>query len=403
MVMKDEGSAEAVVEEFSDRPFSSLYPDTHCRVVPVQMVTMGGESTASTAAASATPTTSNSNSNSNSTTTPSAALSGGNGDDVEPRLEPAAVELPSCPVCLEKLDSSVSGVCTILCRHSFHSSCLSQWGDSACPVCRFVSETDTNDESACEVCGAPEAWICLICAFVGCGRYTPEHHALRHFQETNHAFALELSSRAVWDYVGDEYCHRIITNKADGKLVETDSGAGASGSHGDAGQGGAGSSHRPPWAGQGKKKEEAIALEYEMLLTSQLEKQREYYEGQLAALRERAETAERAARQTEKRVAVATALAEKLRAEAALHESLNQSLSEDKAAWLAKIKAAEDNAASSAKLASDLQEQVRDLMFFLDAGKKIEQVGDADLVGGSATVNTESIPQTARAKLKAKK
>lgn len=39
-------------------------------------------------------------------------------------------ELPSCPVCLERLDDSVNTVLTILCNHSFHSSCLEQWSDT---------------------------------------------------------------------------------------------------------------------------------------------------------------------------------------------------------------------------------------------------------------------------------
>lgn len=32
------------------------------------------------------------------------------------------VELPTCPVCLERLDTSVSGMLTTVCNHSFHCS-----------------------------------------------------------------------------------------------------------------------------------------------------------------------------------------------------------------------------------------------------------------------------------------
>lgn len=39
-------------------------------------------------------------------------------------------ELPTCPVCLERMDESVDGILTILCNHSFHSNCLVKWGDS---------------------------------------------------------------------------------------------------------------------------------------------------------------------------------------------------------------------------------------------------------------------------------
>ena len=31
---------------------------------------------------------------------------------------------------------------------------------------------------------------------------------------------MELGTNRVWDYAGDNYVHRLIQNKADGKLVE---------------------------------------------------------------------------------------------------------------------------------------------------------------------------------------
>jgi len=33
---------------------------------------------------------------------------------------------------------------------------------------------------------------------------------------------MELGSSRVWDYAGDNYVHRLVQNKADGKLVEVD-------------------------------------------------------------------------------------------------------------------------------------------------------------------------------------
>lgn len=44
-------------------------------------------------------------------------------------------ELPTCPVCLERMDASVTGLLTILCQHTFHCYCLSKWGDG-----RWVEE-----------------------------------------------------------------------------------------------------------------------------------------------------------------------------------------------------------------------------------------------------------------------
>src|SRR5207244_311993 len=95
-------------------------------------------------------------------------------------------ELPTCPVCLERMDSLVTGLLTISCQHTFHCHCLSKWGDNSCPVCRYsqkrdaFGEEDGAEPSVCGECGAGEnLWICLICGHVGCGRYQ-EAHAHEH-------------------------------------------------------------------------------------------------------------------------------------------------------------------------------------------------------------------------------
>jgi len=49
-----------------------------------------------------------------------------------------------------------------------------------------------------------------------------EGHAHRHFKDTSHTYSMELGSNRVWDYAGDNYVHRLVQNKADGKLVEVD-------------------------------------------------------------------------------------------------------------------------------------------------------------------------------------
>lgn len=101
---------------------------------------------------------------------------------VAPRLDakplppptPALVELPTCPVCLERMDSEVSGLLTILCQHVFHCDCLQKWRGSGCPVCRHVqpsrSETapfgvsmPSRDLNLCWQCDCSEdLWICLV-------------------------------------------------------------------------------------------------------------------------------------------------------------------------------------------------------------------------------------------------
>lgn len=44
------------------------------------------------------------------------------------------VEMPSCPVCLDRLDASVTGLFTSVCHHTFHCNCIMKWDGSSCPV-----------------------------------------------------------------------------------------------------------------------------------------------------------------------------------------------------------------------------------------------------------------------------
>lgn len=111
-------------------------------------------------------------------------------------------ELPKCTVCLERMDESVNGVLTTLCNHSFHSQCLQRWEDASCPVCRYCQTPEPVEENKCFECGVQEnLWICLICGHIGCGRYVSTH-AYKHFEETQHTYAMQLTNHRVWDYAG---------------------------------------------------------------------------------------------------------------------------------------------------------------------------------------------------------
>ena len=81
-----------------------------------------------------------------------------------PPPTPALRELPTCPVCLERMDASVTGLLTILCQHTFHCQCLTKWGDGSCPICRYSQKRDALDQTReshrCKNCDVTDnLWI----------------------------------------------------------------------------------------------------------------------------------------------------------------------------------------------------------------------------------------------------
>lgn len=110
-------------------------------------------------------------------------------------------------------------------------------------------------------------WICLICGHVGCSRYH-QGHAFEHYRDTHHCYAMQLGNNRVWDYVGDNFVHRLLQDK-DGKMVEgSREGAKSEGAAVD-------------------EKVDSVQLEFTYLLTSQLETQREYFEEKINRLEQR--------------------------------------------------------------------------------------------------------------------
>ncbi|XP_038217359.1 BRCA1-associated protein [Zerene cesonia] len=321
---------------------------------------------------------------------------------------PSHTELPTCPVCLERMDESVAGVLSVQCAHSFHAECLMGWRDARCPVCRCAQTPEPRDSARCLQCdvlaleagvaggagGAGEAeaprdsacgvaeglleaeagtlWICLICGHVGCGRYE-KGHAAKHFMQSNHTYALQLGSNRVWDYAGDNFVHRLVQNKADGKLVAAE---------------GAAADPEPACADK---------LEFTYLLTHHLDTQRHHYEerlaklererlGEAAALRAGAAAREAAAAALRRQLAAARAdnkaLAAKLHAlttrvsklqnDLSEERSLSAALAERQAQWQAREaqwQAKEDSFRSEV---AELKEQLRDVMFFVEARNALQ-------------------------------
>ncbi|KAJ4150169.1 hypothetical protein LMH87_010932 [Akanthomyces muscarius] len=348
-----------------------------------------------------------------------------------PPPTPNLVELPTCPVCLELMDET-SGIMTIPCSHVFHCTCLQNWKGGGCPVCRFTTAIagrhhdgenplshpfGSDASNLCSICDcADDLWICLICGYMGCGRYKGGH-AKDHWKETAHSFALELETQYVWDYAGDVWVHRLIRDKGDGKVVELP--GRSSDRHGQA----AVDEDVVPRA-----KLENMGFEYTHLITSQLESQRAYYEEMLGKAATKASRASAAAdttaRQASETGAQLAALGDELqtlrlqtvpqlerdlereRSKAAKSETLarsfGQSLQEEKRVNEGLLKRIEHLSAESEETRkqmaamkedmAELKEMNRDLSMFISGQEKLKemekegQLEDGEIEGGSASV-----------------
>ncbi|CAH0018551.1 unnamed protein product [Clonostachys rhizophaga] len=350
-----------------------------------------------------------------------------------PPPTPDLIELPTCPVCLERMDET-NGLMTIPCSHVFHCTCLQNWKGAGCPVCRFTNASQsgaydpadpytqpfgTSVSNLCSICDSTDdLWICLICGHVGCGRYKGGH-AKDHWKETAHSFSLELETQHVWDYAGDMWVHRLIRDKGDGKVVEL-----PGRSHHD---------HRDQQRLEDedvvpRAKLESIGLEYTHLITSQLESQRAYYEEMIKKVVDKASkataTAEAAAAEASQATQKLSLLSEKYdtltketipqlerdiereKKRAAksqeLARNLGKSTQEEKRLNEGLMKRIEhlstDNEAVRKQMEElkveneELKEMNRDLSMFISGQEKLKemetegQLGEGEIEGGTASV-----------------
>ena len=153
---------------------------------------------------------------------------------------PSGPELPSCPICLQRIQSQRLGwplprateLCCRLCGPTSagegevacpNLSYLKPWPEpNHCAACRVIwdqwkppltenkktgeaatslSDSDGGgDAPGCYKCHMRETlWVCLTCGVVGCGRYS-RAHAKQHNDDTLHPFSMELVTHRIWDY-----------------------------------------------------------------------------------------------------------------------------------------------------------------------------------------------------------
>ncbi|XGW08130.1 hypothetical protein V3C99_010886 [Haemonchus contortus] len=372
IILKFKTHNDAVVfyDEFNGTQFNSLEPN-RCRLLFVDKIECASEDEVATLCSS------------------SATSSDGASSSA------CLTELPTCAVCLERMDDSVV---SILCNHTFHAGCIEQWTDTTCPVCRYIQTPELVAEQRCSICGqSSDLWICLICGNIGCGRYA-EGHAYRHFENTSHTFCLQVGGQRVWDYAGDNYVHRLIQSDVEGKVVEYQRG------------------DREAESDEKKEKLDGIKLEYTCLLTSQLESQRMYFEARLADMERAMNNMEKMAQaqiddleaklsqstneckelRKEVQEAAATKQANekkhsqtvnklaKVTSELKAEQEINEMLRADQQVWKSKVVELENKCATSelqfSKRINELQEQVSDLMLHFEAQAKLQAQLDSSQV-----------------------
>ncbi|KAJ6496777.1 hypothetical protein DFH09DRAFT_1204991 [Mycena vulgaris] len=388
------GHASEFAEAYNGKPFNSMEPEI-CHVVRVLSVNMDAEDPALSRLAST----------------------------------QALYELPTCPVCLERMDSAVTGLITVpvlphvpLCPVCRYSQTLMSSHPSSASSTRSIpfANPSATTLSACSSCeSTTNLWICLICGNIGCGRYG-RAHAQAHYQSTTHLYALELETQR---------------NKADGKLVELPSASSSMGTSPRDGGLGPG-----PADALSAEKIEAIGIEYSYLLTSQLDSQRAYYEEQTTELKtqvgelrgilerlssefekERAAAKEDVAQRrqeeeagmlslakdkakAENRVEKLTDLARRLEKDLSAERAVSEGLLKNLGKAKERLEQSEKDKNESAAKIEELQDQLRDVMFFLEAKTKIEQGGglEAEAAGGSIEVGDLPSPKSAVKKKKKK-
>nr|GMD11936.1 BRCA1-associated protein isoform X1 [Ipomoea batatas] len=201
-------------------------------------------------------------------------------------------------------------------------------------------------------------------------RYKDEH-AKRHWKETQHCYALELETRRVWDYSGDNYVHRLIQSKTDGKLVELN--------------------HHCVHSNEGcyncecgvdpelsealeNNKVEAIVNEYNELLTAQLENQKMYFD---SLLQEAEEENKRQASEAVQKALIQNPRMVKLRArfdkcteEKKFQDDIYDNLLRNQKIWETKIVEIEERESKVLKLKDErikqLEEELMSLMTCLE-------------------------------------
>ncbi|XP_033120542.1 BRCA1-associated protein-like, partial [Anneissia japonica] len=107
-----------------------------------------------------------------------------------------------CTKCSGKLDDAGDIYIELLCSHTFHASCLPL--KESCPECGIFKPLEV-ELSKCFTCTNQESlYLCLNCGDVGCPL-----HATKHFETTQHMYALQVGGNKVWNYARRNFLYLL--------------------------------------------------------------------------------------------------------------------------------------------------------------------------------------------------
>jgi len=161
----------------------------------------------------------------------------------------------------------ITPLISILCGHFFHVPCLEKWNDAKCPVCRYYQHP--LQSSKCDFCGSSEClWMCIICGFIACAPNGPiNSHIKDHYDMTKHIYAVEVETKGVFDFSKNTLVQRLLQNMRDGKIIQH--------------EGTPTSNDKMSQNEELEKRLDTVIYEYNLLLSSQYQSQKEYYQDQL--------------------------------------------------------------------------------------------------------------------------
>ena len=164
-----------------------------------------------------------------------------------------------CAVCLDSLHIDYLSKFIMYCGHTFHSCCVARLEPPQCPVCRFEHDISSGLLTECATCGwtGPpndslslvvsqptssssssssssnptstasgtsdfvfdipadrDVWVCLVCGYTGCGM-SHAGHIQMHYEQHQHAYAMNTDTRHVFDFAGQGYVHRLVVQQSD--------------------------------------------------------------------------------------------------------------------------------------------------------------------------------------------